>query len=105
MLLNDRLELVGSVVKVGGKVGGDGVVAGRWWSSRACPALLGRRTGEWGAVFGRGAWPALRGAPRSAALVELLDAVELGSVRAVWIALTADGGARLVKRKVSSWGR
>ena len=31
--------------------------------------------------------------------------VELGSVRAVWIALTADGGARLVKRKVSSWGR
>ena len=28
MLLNDRLELVGSVVKVGG----DGVVAGRWSS-------------------------------------------------------------------------
>ena len=55
--------------------------------------------------WGGWTWPALRGAPRSAALVELLDAVELGSVRAVWIALTADGGARLVKRKVSSWGR
>ena len=72
----------------------------------------GRRGSGVGRVNGGGfrkwgGWtaPALRGVPRSAALVELLDAVELGSVRAVWIALTADGGARLVKRKVSSWGR
>ena len=51
---------------------------------------------------------ALRGAPRSAALVELLDAVELGSVRAVWIALTADGGrstGRLGTSRDGVWER